>query len=62
MRKENRMDDKATSPDPDDLSSATPPTRPLSPDERRKFEEEVLKGQEEPGEDLPEPPPETSSD
>lgn len=62
MRKENRMDDKAKSPDPDDLTGDTPPTRPMSPDELSKFEEEIIQGQEEPDEDLPQVPPDSSAD
>ena len=54
--KENQMDDKAKSPDPDDLTGDTPPTKPMSPEERRKLEDQVAEQQEEPDEDLPDPP------
>jgi hypothetical protein len=55
MRKENRLDDNAKWPDPDDLTGDTPPTKPMSPDERRRLEDQVAEQQEEPDEDLPDP-------
>ena len=48
MLEENQMDDKAKSPDPDDLTGDTPPTKPMSPEERRKLEDRVAEQQEEP--------------
>jgi hypothetical protein len=57
MRKENRMDDRAKSPDPDDLTGNTPPTKPMTPSELQDFEEEIVQGDEEPDEDVPSAPP-----
>jgi hypothetical protein len=62
MRKENRMDDRAKSPDPDDLTGNTPPTRPMTPAELQEFEEEIGQGDEEPDEDVPGSAPEPSSE
>jgi hypothetical protein len=60
MRKENRMDDKAKSPDPDDLTGDPPPTKPMSSEERRKLVHDVAEQQEEPDEELPKPPADPS--
>ena len=62
MRKENRLDERAKSPDPDDLTGNTPPTRPMTPAELQEFEEEIVQGDEEPDEDIPEPPPAPSAE
>ncbi|HEX7780806.1 MAG TPA: hypothetical protein VF424_16265 [Vicinamibacterales bacterium] len=62
MRKENRMDDRAKSPDPDDLTGNTPPTRPMTPAELQELEEEIVQGDEDPDEDVPGPPPEPSAE
>lgn len=56
MQKENRTDDKAKSPDPDDLTGDTPPTKPGTESERRKQVDRIAEQQEEPDEDLPDPP------
>ena len=55
------MDDRAKSPDPDDLTGNTPPTRPMTPGELQEFEEEIVQGDEEPDEDVPGPPPAPSA-
>ena len=61
MRKENRLDERAKSPDPDDLTRTTPPTRPMTPAELQEFEEEMVPGDEQPDEDVPGPPPAPSA-
>lgn len=62
MRKEKPMDDKATSPDPDDLTGNTPPTRPMTPSELHEFEGDVVQREGEPDEDVPDSPPVPSHD
>jgi hypothetical protein len=62
MRRENRLEDRAKSPDPDDLTRTTPPTRPMTPAELRAFEEEIVPRDEEPVEDVPGPPPAPSAE
>ena len=55
MRKENRLDERAKSPDPDDLTRTTQPTRPITPGQLQEFEDEIVQEDEEPDEDVPGP-------
>lgn len=57
MRRESRLEDRAKSPDPDDLTRNTPPTRPMTPPELQDFEEEIVEGDEKPDDDVPGAPP-----
>ena len=56
MRRENQLEDRAKSPDPDDLTRDTPPTRPMTPAELQ-FEAEIVPGDEESDADVSGPPP-----
>lgn len=62
MRKENRMDDRAKSPDPDDLTGNTPPTKPMTPEELQEYEQDIIQGDGDPDDDVPGPPPVPSAE